>query len=601
MATIGALVAELSADTAAFHRDLGKATAALNSHAAKMNKSIAGMEKAFGELAKVISVTVVAMAMVRLAKAQIDLGDQLLKTSQKIGISVEQLSAYQYAADLSGNSNEQLTTSLTKLTRNMQDAARNGAGEAAYYFKALGIAVTDSSGQLRNSGAVLEDIARIFENMPDGPEKTAIAVKLLGKSGAEMIPLLNNFRELNDEAQRTGNIVSTQFAKDAEAFNDHVTRMNKSLGNLTRTILMEFLPGLNEMIERFNVFTGAQANLSLQTAEKMRARLINEYQALKQLQENNSMLGGLGGRSLEGIRKEIDALDEIIIKENQRKQIKEAAQKAGAGRSPLTGFRSENFLRLQEEIQKSTSDLLQSTITDEAVKAQMRIDTETKVWRRKIEILGKGTAERKEIEADFLKWQEAAYMEAAYRSRTPLQVLLDNWRDVTKQMQDATARWAQSGADALTEFAMTGKLNFKDFANSIIRDLLRIQIQSQLAGMAKLFGGGGGIGGFLASGFSSGGLAGARAAGGPVSAGSSYLVGERGPEVFTPHQSGRIIPNGGGGETFITIDARGQDPGVVMRIEQALRNLDATIEHRAVAAVMDERQRGGRFTGAFGG
>lgn len=50
-------------------------------------------------------------------------------------------------------------------------------------------------------------------------------------------------------------------------------------------------------------------------------------------------------------------------------------------------------------------------------------------------------------------------------------------------------------------------------------------------------------------------VAGKRASGGPVSAGLSYVVGERGPEVFTPRTSGTIIPNGGGGG--IIVDMRG--------------------------------------------
>jgi|DEB0MinimDraft_4_1074332.scaffolds.fasta_scaffold16720_1 TP901 family phage tail tape measure protein len=54
---------------------------------------------------------------------------------------------------------------------------------------------------------------------------------------------------------------------------------------------------------------------------------------------------------------------------------------------------------------------------------------------------------------------------------------------------------------------------------------------------------------------STGTLGGRRAAGGPVSGGSSYLVGERGPEIFTPMSSGNIIPNNQlGGRTNITIN-----------------------------------------------
>jgi len=67
---------------------------------------------------------------------------------------------------------------------------------------------------------------------------------------------------------------------------------------------------------------------------------------------------------------------------------------------------------------------------------------------------------------------------------------------------------------------------------------------------------------------------GARAAGGPVAGGGSYLVGERGPELFTPGTSGNITPNsalGGGG---ITVNVNGGDPNAIVRaLQQYVRQV----------------------------
>ena len=84
---------------------------------------------------------------------------------------------------------------------------------------------------------------------------------------------------------------------------------------------------------------------------------------------------------------------------------------------------------------------------------------------------------------------------------------------------------------------------------------------------------------------------GARQAGGPVSAGTPYLVGERGPEIFVPPAAGAIVPHGEIGGTTIVyqIDARGADGGADHRIRRAL----ALMEGRAVARAMrtaDERR-----------
>jgi len=80
---------------------------------------------------------------------------------------------------------------------------------------------------------------------------------------------------------------------------------------------------------------------------------------------------------------------------------------------------------------------------------------------------------------------------------------------------------------------------------------------------------------------------GGKAMGGPVDAGTSYLVGENGPEIFTPGPGGgNITPNGaGGGVGAIYIDARGADAGVEARLMAALRRLSSTVEPRAVAAM----------------
>jgi len=140
--------------------------------------------------------------------------------------------------------------------------------------------------------------------------------------------------------------------------------------------------------------------------------------------------------------------------------------------------------------------------------------------------------------------------------------------------------------DTLVEFILRGKLDFKGFVDSILADIVRIQIQQQISAPLAAF-----IGGLFGGG---------KALGGPVSGGNAYVVGERGPELFVPRASGAIVPNDrlGGGGTFY-IDARGADPAGLMRLEKIIAGLDGSIEYRAVAAVANEALRGGRYASAF--
>ena len=97
--------------------------------------------------------------------------------------------------------------------------------------------------------------------------------------------------------------------------------------------------------------------------------------------------------------------------------------------------------------------------------------------------------------------------------------------------------------DALVSFVQTGKLDFKSLANSIIADLIRIQIQNSI--MKPLAQATSGLS--LSGMFSSAGnfLSGLfKADGGPVAGGQPYIVGEQGPEWFVPNGAGTIVPNG---------------------------------------------------------
>lgn len=130
------------------------------------------------------------------------------------------------------------------------------------------------------------------------------------------------------------------------------------------------------------------------------------------------------------------------------------------------------------------------------------------------------------------------------------------------QIGNAIGNSFKTAEDAFVKFATTGKLEFKSMAASILSDLARIAAKKAIAGLVDMaigaYSGGSssasvGDGGWLARGD----LAGARAAGGPVGGGLSYLVGEKGPEIFTPSAGGTIIPNhelgGSGGAVTINL------------------------------------------------
>jgi len=145
---------------------------------------------------------------------------------------------------------------------------------------------------------------------------------------------------------------------------------------------------------------------------------------------------------------------------------------------------------------------------------------------------------------------------------------------------------------AFADMVLTGEASFSELANIISRTMLEIVARMAIINplMNMMFGltGTSALPSFFGGG---------KADGGPVSTGKTFLVGENGPELFTPSQAGRIIPNhamssgGGGGDTY-NIDARSADRAGFIRLEQMIKTLNGSIEQRAVSATNDFRIRG---------
>lgn len=194
-------------------------------------------------------------ALVAFTKHIADTGDQLNKMSQKTGIAVEDLSKLQYAAELSGVSTEALQKGLTSLSVAVIEVADGKVSTASDEFKKFGINIRDAEGKIKSSREVLGELADRFAAMPDGVEKTNAAAAIFGKRiGPDLIPLLNGgsagLKEMGDEAERLGIVMSGALAKKSEEFNDNLARMEKLATSAGISIGSKLIPELNEYLTR---------------------------------------------------------------------------------------------------------------------------------------------------------------------------------------------------------------------------------------------------------------------------------------------------------------------------------------------------------------
>lgn len=236
---IGSLQIKLGADIAQLRTDLAEANRTVSTAVGGMQKAANAAGAALGAIGLGLS----ASAMVSFVKRAIDAVDALDEMSQRLGVSASQLSALQLAFRQSGIGSDAMATSMAKLGKAM---AEGNDG-----LKALGINVRGTDGQLRSSTAVLLDVADKFAAMQDGAGETALAMELFGKSGAEMVPLLNmgseGIREMMTQAERLGLVISDDTAKAAGDFNDTIELLGLGMQGIGTRIAADMLPTLNAL------------------------------------------------------------------------------------------------------------------------------------------------------------------------------------------------------------------------------------------------------------------------------------------------------------------------------------------------------------------
>lgn len=257
MADLASLVLRLSADVAQLQNDLGKANAIAERSARAMQKSFdavtGGIKDSLKGLAGALAATFTIDKLTEFGKSAIDTADQFEKMSQKVGVSVETLSALSVQAKLSDVDIESLQGGLSKLAKNAA-AAAGGSKQQAAAFAAIGVSVKDAAGNLKPMETLLAEVSAKFASYKDSAAKTALAQQYFGKSGAELIPLLNKlgtegFAKAREEAEKYGAVISGDMAKASEEFNDNITKLKTEAGGFATAVTSQLLPGLNKLAE----------------------------------------------------------------------------------------------------------------------------------------------------------------------------------------------------------------------------------------------------------------------------------------------------------------------------------------------------------------
>ena len=184
-------------------------------------------------------------------KGQVEVGAELLHTSEMLGLTVGDLQAFQYAAANAGLGADEATTAMRFLNKNLGEAATKG-GDSAAAFEKLGVHIKDANGQVRPTQDILSEVADGFVKLPGPAEKTAKAMEIFGRAGSKLIPLLNKgskgIDEFYTEFEKLGGGIDEEFVQAAEEGEHQMNKLNLVWKSSKATIANALLPAFTWLV-----------------------------------------------------------------------------------------------------------------------------------------------------------------------------------------------------------------------------------------------------------------------------------------------------------------------------------------------------------------
>lgn len=186
-------------------------------------------------------------------------GTKIKEMSQITGIATDQLQRLGKAAASEGVDIDSFGHSMVILSRTMA-AAKAGGEEQQKVFSGIGVKIKQTNGHLRSAGDVFQDLQDHFRMMPDGAEKTALALKLMGRSGAEMIPVLNMSSEEMEKFKKASVMDEKSLAASKE-----IVQIQRQLTAVTKGLWKDaigpLLPAIRDLMQRFLEWRKANAEI----------------------------------------------------------------------------------------------------------------------------------------------------------------------------------------------------------------------------------------------------------------------------------------------------------------------------------------------------
>ena len=268
MGTIASLLVEIGADSRSFQKGMSEANAKLEETGAKGAK-FGGLMAGAGLLAMGAVTGIVAFGVEAVHHFE-ESGQAAYEMSEKFGLSKTAASAYLSVGAQLGLSGEQIGKGFQFLSKNVSamqltlDAGGKISASTGQAYKELGINVLDSGGKVKSADELMMESADAFKKMEDGPVKASLAMKLFGKSGTDLLPVLNQgsagIRKLMEDGKASGAVMAGPQVEAAhKLFLEH-KQLDTMVGGLTTSVGSGLIPIALAAIPVFMGFAAAIGN-----------------------------------------------------------------------------------------------------------------------------------------------------------------------------------------------------------------------------------------------------------------------------------------------------------------------------------------------------
>ena len=232
---LGSLVVSLGLDAGEFTKGMTKAEYQAQQFARNLERGVeAARVAAIGSMAAIGGAVLALDKQLQSIAGFQDLAD-------KIGDSAQEVASLQLAADLSGVSLDNIASASVKLTTALSKLGDEGEG-AGKALTAIGLDVAEFK-QL-SPVAQIDAVAQALAGYEDGASKTAVAVALFGKSGADLIPLFN---DLAEQGGRQVTLTGEQITA-ADEYSKALTKLTSEVRTLVSATAADAAPAMTEMV-----------------------------------------------------------------------------------------------------------------------------------------------------------------------------------------------------------------------------------------------------------------------------------------------------------------------------------------------------------------